>query len=271
MIWTFVRRHQRLEIRREPHRDGIELVVTGGDAPGATLFGDLAALVAHQTRIEARLINEGWSLASFEPERRSHVERRRQARATIDRRRWWTDPVFRASAEAAAALDDLAVRQEAAGDEAGIREVIIAAFGRPDEADLVERLRQEGAVLTAFVAEVGGAIVGHVMFTRAWLETANNRCAVAALAPLAVTPSSQRRGIAAALVDSGIEWLQAHDEQLVLVLGEPHYYARFGFSADAARDVDNPFPPAALMAMALVPGASANCHGRIRYADAFGL
>jgi hypothetical protein len=72
------------------------LVVTGGDAAGSTVFSDMAALVQQQSRLEVMLIGSGWSLASFEPERRRLADRRAAKRDTADRRqRWWTDPEAR--------------------------------------------------------------------------------------------------------------------------------------------------------------------------------
>ena len=168
-------------------------------------------------------------------------------------------------------MGDPVIRVESVDDHAAIREVTVAAFGRTDEADLVERLRAEGAVLAAFVAELDRAVVGHVMFSRALIETAVGSRAVAALAPLAVTPACQRRGIGAALVRSGVDRMQVQQEQAVMVLGDAAYYARFGFSAEAARGVDSPFPPGSLMALELVPGTLSASRGRIRYSDAFGL
>jgi hypothetical protein len=97
MVWTFARRHERLEVRREHGVDGRPLlVVTGGEAAGSTAFSDMAALVQQQSRLEVMLIDSGWSLASFEPERRSAADRRATRRETADRRqRWWTDPDVR--------------------------------------------------------------------------------------------------------------------------------------------------------------------------------
>ena len=95
MVWTFVRGHRRLEVRREETPDGPLLVVVGGDAPGSTAFPDMPTLVRQQSRLEATLLDAGWSFVSFEPERRSHAERRAAKRDTLDRRRWWTDPDFR--------------------------------------------------------------------------------------------------------------------------------------------------------------------------------
>lgn len=93
MVWTFVRRQERVEIRREPAPDGGSLlIVTGGDAAGSTVFRDMVALVRQQSRLEKMLLDSGWSFVSFEPERRSVADRRAVTRETDDRRRsWWTD------------------------------------------------------------------------------------------------------------------------------------------------------------------------------------
>ena len=95
MVWTFARANQRLVVCREETDEGPLLIVAGGDAPGSTLFSNLAALIKSQSQLEAVLIDAGWSLISFEPERRSHADRRAVQRETFDRRRWWTDPEFR--------------------------------------------------------------------------------------------------------------------------------------------------------------------------------
>ncbi len=162
-------------------------------------------------------------------------------------------------------------RREHADDAAAIRAVSEAAFGRPDEADLIDRLRTEGAVLASFVAESGSQIVGHILFSRMLIDSKNGSVPAVALAPLAVVPGCQRLGVGGRLVRHGLDWLRGRDEQVVIVLGHPDYYARFGFSSDRARALDGPFPPEALMALELVPGALESVRGRVRYANAFGL
>ena len=95
MVWTFGHGERRIEVRREVTADGPMLVVTGGPAPFTSVFADMSALLSHQNRLEATLVHDGWSLLSFEPERRTNEERRAATRDTLDRRRWWTDPHFR--------------------------------------------------------------------------------------------------------------------------------------------------------------------------------
>jgi putative acetyltransferase len=147
------------------------------------------------------------------------------------------------------------VRPALPADHAAIRAVETAAFGRPDEADIVEAVRAEGAALVELVAEAGGQIVGHILFSR---MTVTPGRFMAGLAPVAVSPGVQGRGIGAALCHAGIEALRALGVQAVVVLGHPEYYPRFGFSAAAAANIASPYAGSpAFMAMELIPGALA--------------
>jgi putative acetyltransferase len=147
----------------------------------------------------------------------------------------------------------VSVRAATPADVAAIRAVEAAAFGRDDEADLVEALRADGAVLAELVFEDGGGVVGHILFSA--LRTDPPK-AVAALAPVAVSPQAQGRGAGSALCRAGIETCRQLGQDAVLVLGEPAYYARFGFSAEAARTVRTVYSHLpAFMALALKPDA----------------
>jgi putative acetyltransferase len=166
---------------------------------------------------------------------------------------------------------DLVIRPERPDDESAVRAVNEAAFGRSTEADLVDRLRLDGAVIVSLVAEQDGLLVGHVLFSRISIESAAGPLPSAALAPLAVLPANQRRGIGGRLVDFGLGSLRRQGERSVLVLGHPHYYQRFGFSIDSARMLIVPFPAEAFMALEMVPDALRGIRGAVRYPAAFGL
>jgi putative acetyltransferase len=161
----------------------------------------------------------------------------------------------------------MTVRDEIAQDGPAVRSITEDAFGRPEEAELIENLRAEGAVLCSLVAEEHGRVVGHILFTRMWID----RIAAIALAPMAVLTEYQRQGVGQRLVRHGLDLLRERGERIVIVLGHPDYYPRFGFSIEMARGLESPFPPEAYMALELQTGALAGVRGKVRYPAAFGL
>jgi putative acetyltransferase len=165
----------------------------------------------------------------------------------------------------------MTIVEETPGHRAGIRAAIAAAFGREDEADLVERLRADGLVRLSMVALEGGEVVGHVLFTALPTEIDGRAVDAVSLAPVAVLPGFQRRGIGSALIRAGLEVLRERGCGAVVVLGHPGYYPRFGFSAPLARRLASPFPGDAFMALELAEGALAGEKGSVRYPDAFGI
>lgn len=145
------------------------------------------------------------------------------------------------------------IRYARPADHALIAEVVELAFGQPDEARLVERLRADGDVLFELVAEDAGAVNGHILFSRLWADRYEM---FAALAPLAVRPGSQRAGLGSALVRAGLESAREFGAHGVLVLGHPAYYPRFGFAAETAAKVSAPYAGSpSFMALALEDGA----------------
>lgn len=120
------------------------------------------------------------------------------------------------------------IRTERAGDEPGIRRVHRRAFGRPDEADLVDALRGTEAWEPdlSLVAEEEDVVIGHVLLSHARLDTG---APVWALAPVAVLPEVQRRRVGTLLLDEGLRRAAETDHHAVVVLGDPEYYGRFGF------------------------------------------
>ena len=153
-----------------------------------------------------------------------------------------------------------------------IRAINEAAFGGPDEADLVDKLRSDGHVLISLVAEHDAGLVGHVLFSRMWIRNqAGALVSAVALAPVAVLPEHQRRGIGGRLVRHGLELLRARGERIAIVVGHPDYYPRFGFSTEKAQSLKSPFPVEAFMAIELSPGALDGVQGSVVYPAAFGI
>lgn len=163
------------------------------------------------------------------------------------------------------------MRPEDHGEPSLIRAINEAAFDRPDEADLVDCLRSDGVVLLSLVAELEKRIVGHVLFSRMWIDGVGGPVPATALAPVAVLPAYQRRGIGERLIRSGLDCLREKHEQIVIVLGHPEYYSRFGFSSEKARSLESPFPREAFMALELVSHALNGIRGKVRYPAAFGV
>lgn len=165
----------------------------------------------------------------------------------------------------------LVLRVEQPVDAHALRHVNEAAFGGSEEADLVDALRADGQVLVSVVAEAKGVVIAHALFSRMWIDTEGGSVAAVALAPVAVLPPHQRRGIGASLIREGLERVRAQGERIVIVVGHPAYYPRFGFSTEAARPLASPFPADAFMALELSPGALTGVQGRVRYPSAFGI
>ncbi len=135
------------------------------------------------------------------------------------------------------------LRSEGPGDFAAIDHVNRLAFGQPDEAEIVARLRASDAFIPALsiVAEDEGQIVGHILFTRVQLDPPTD-VRVISLAPMAVLPDQQRQGIGSAMVRRGIEVAKELGEEVVVLVGHPEYYPRFGFELASGFGMTNPFP-----------------------------
>ena len=168
---------------------------------------------------------------------------------------------------------DLCIRPECPDDLAAIRAVHTAAFGRPAEARLVDALRDMSAFVPelSLVAVADDAIVGHVLFSRIEIHGSERTVAALALAPLAVLPGWQRRGIGRQLVRAGHERARALGHRLVVVLGHPEYYLRFGFVPASSYGIAAPFavPNDAFMVAELQPGAAADAAGVVEYPPPF--
>src|SRR5688572_9883790 len=125
-------------------------------------------------------------------------------------------------------MRSILVRPETSSDRAAVRDVNERAFGQPDEANLVEALHSAGVATVALVAEVANTVVGHILFSPVEVERRAGERLVG-LAPMAVLPTHQRRGIGSALVRAGLRECEAAGHAGVVVLGHPGYYPRFGF------------------------------------------
>ena len=120
---------------------------------------------------------------------------------------------------------EMAIREETPEDATAIGDVVVAAFGRHQEARLIDRLRAHGAVLLSLVAAVGDRLVGHVLYSPVRLGSLQG----AGLGPMAVRPELQRQGVGSKLIAEGTKRLRDRGCPFIVVLGHPRYYPRFGF------------------------------------------
>ena len=160
----------------------------------------------------------------------------------------------------------LVIREATPDDADGVRRVLLEAFGGPDEAKLVERLRRDGDVVLELVALHEGELVGQVLFSRLQVEGEASRFGAVALAPVGVLPEQQRTGIGKALIEHAHPVLTSHGEHLSIVLGDPAYYVKFGYANDRAAGFDSDYQGEYLQALAW---GDAPVAGRLVYPPAF--
>ena len=163
----------------------------------------------------------------------------------------------------------LRIRPETAEDADAIRDVNLAAFPTAQEANLVEALRRESAAEISLVAAESGTVIGHVMLSRMAVEGDGRLYRALGLAPVAVTPDRHGQGIGAALIEEALRRAQERGEEIAFLLGEPDYYRRFGFTAQAAAPFASPYAGKYFQAKLLDDDLEPPSSGRADYAPAF--
>ncbi len=163
------------------------------------------------------------------------------------------------------------IRPERIEDIQKIRSINLEAFDTEAEADLVEALRNSGIPLISLVAEQDGELVGHILFSPTALEEGSSSISIAGLAPMAVLPACQNKGIGSMLVEAGMVYCKNAGYAAVVVLGHPDYYPRFGFVPSISYGITSEYdvPPEVFMAKELQEGTLTNCNGIVKYHEAF--
>jgi putative acetyltransferase len=152
-----------------------------------------------------------------------------------------------------------------------IHELNVAAFdGRDEEADLVDALRDAGDLVLSLVAVDENEVLGHVAFSRVTIETDGGPEGGIALAPIGVHPRGQGTGIGRRLIEAGLDELVRLGESVVVVVGDPRYYSRFGFSTELGEQYPCVYSGSSYMAIHLGEGPEV-AKGPVSYPDAFGL
>ncbi|MBN2086567.1 MAG: N-acetyltransferase [Anaerolineales bacterium] len=164
------------------------------------------------------------------------------------------------------------IRRERPGDEKAIFDVNFLAFGQDAEPKVVDRLRGNCPEGVSLVAEDEGLLVGHILFTPAWIESGRTTVRGMGLAPLAVVPKRQRQGIGTALTGTGLSELDAAGVPYVVVIGHPGYYPRFGFekaSQYGFRCEYDEVPDEAFMMIVFQPRAIRGIRGTVKIRPEF--
>ncbi len=163
------------------------------------------------------------------------------------------------------------VRAETAEDYTAVRQVNELAFGGSDEAVLVDKLRAVADPQILLVAVKDAQVVGHIFFSPVSIEISDAAVLALGLAPMAVLPQYQRQGIGSQLVRQGLKECQRMGCTVVVVLGHPEYYPRFGFvpAKEKGLRCEYPVPDEVFMVAELEPEALAGRRGLVKYRPEF--
>lgn len=166
---------------------------------------------------------------------------------------------------------NLIIRPETTADIAAIVHVHQRAFGRDNEARLVNTLRAENAIILSLVAQAADTIAGHILFSPVTISDGTTAWPAVGLGPIAVLPEWQQQGIGSALIRAGLAKLPALGYDLVIVLGHPDYYPRFGFRPTQPYGIrwEVDVPAEVFMLAELTPGALRGRRGVVSYHPAF--
>jgi putative acetyltransferase len=166
----------------------------------------------------------------------------------------------------------MTIRQETKED---INEVYVlheGAFGQPQEANIVDKLRNNCEGLLSLVATENGKIVGHILFSPAEIEGPYGAIKGVGLAPMAVLPSMQRHGIGTQLINKGIEELRRLQYPFIIVLGHHEYYPHFGFERASLYGIKcqwDGIPDEAFMILWLDKSKAGQVSGVAKYREEF--
>lgn len=138
------------------------------------------------------------------------------------------------------------IRQSIDSDWTGLVALLLRAFGEegPEIVGLVKAMFDDETAEPALslVAEENGIIVGHILYTKVMTDALEHPVSARILAPLAVSPEAQGKGVGGSLIEAGFEQLQASGVELVFVLGHPGYYPRYGFVPAGFHGFEAPYP-----------------------------
>ena len=165
----------------------------------------------------------------------------------------------------------LTIRPETPEDVDSIGYVNEQAFGQESESELIEKLRNRGVLTISLIALRDGEVVGHIAFSPVVIESRLSSFEAIALAPMAVLPAYQRQGIGGQLVRAGLEECRRLGHGIIVLVGHPDYYPRFGFVPARPKGIECEFevPEEAWMILELREGALVGRRGTVRFQPEF--
>ena len=160
------------------------------------------------------------------------------------------------------------IRCEIDSDVSAVRNVHLAAFPGNGEAGLVDALRENGHLSVSIVAEENAGIVGHIAFSPVTVNGLD--VAAVGLAPVSVLPEFQKQGIGSELIRAGLQTCREAGFRIVVILGEPDFYQRFGFQPAHRAGLENEYQVRdEFMVLELEPSSLNGVSGLVRYGDEF--
>jgi len=163
------------------------------------------------------------------------------------------------------------IRDETPEDRESVHRVNELAFPTPGEANLVDALRERARPYISLIAIAEDRVVGHIFFSPVTIESATDSFTAMGLAPMAVLPEHQRQGIGTLLVREGLRECQRIGHEVVVVLGHPEYYPRFGFVPASLKGLRSEYDvrDEVFMLAELTPGALKGRTGLVKYRSEF--
>ncbi|RZT23872.1 GNAT family N-acetyltransferase [Fictibacillus sp. BK138] len=165
------------------------------------------------------------------------------------------------------------IRAERNGDQEAIRQINDAAFKGDNESRLVDAIRKSELFVPelSLVAETDGELIGHILFSIVHIQSGDVEIPTVALAPMAVVPEHQNKGVGSLLVEEGLKRAEDQGFKHVVVLGHPDFYPKFGFVRASTKGIEAPFPvpDEVFMAKEIKVGSLHQIIGKIVYPPAF--
>ena len=167
----------------------------------------------------------------------------------------------------------ITIRPEEEADRQRILDVTRQAFESDTEPELVKRIWESDDFISglSLVAVDDDELVGHLIFSAMTIQTDDEDIPALCLGPVSVVPARQRQGIGDELIRYGLAECQRMGYHIIVLVGHPEYYPRFGFrpAEEQGLSMDIEAPPEAFMVYEGISGALDGVTGKVVFSSAF--